>query len=202
MKSTVSGLVIALAVLMAIASLTWAGEAQSSRGHPVTATTNSAIDSITNSTANSTANSTTNSTTNSTANSTANSTVNLSSNEAGDLSRGDKVLRAGGRSARSSMALGENSSSRKAGIEVGLERRAEFNLSQRQGSVSKFEFNSDIYTPLFRQNLYTRTKPSYLAPENLSTREVYNLTGYPVIMLPNSIPEGARSSGNLPGAKK
>jgi hypothetical protein len=178
MKSTVFGLVIALAVLMAIVSLTCAGEAQSSRGHPVTATTNSTIDSITN------------------------STVNLSSNEAGNLPREDKVLRAGGRSARSSMALGENSSSRKAGIEVGLERRAEFNLSQRQGSVSKFEFNSDIYTPLFRQNLYTRTKPSYLAPENLSTREVYNLTGYPVIMLPNSIPEGIRSSENLPGPKK
>lgn len=186
MKSTVFGLVIALAVMMAIVSLTCAGEAQSSRGHPITATTISAIDSIISSAIDSTAN----------------STVNLSSNEAGDLSRGDKVLRAGGRSARSSMALGENSSSRKAGIEVGLERRAEFNLSQRQGSVSKFEFNSDIYTPLFRQNLYTRTKPSYLAPENLSTREVYNLTGYPVIMLPNSIPEGVRSSGNLPGAKK
>lgn len=112
----------------------------------------------------------------------------ITSNETRKAPRDGKVLRAGGKSARASTALGGNSSSQTAGTEIGLEPKAEFDLSQRQGSVSKNKINSDIYTPLFSQNQYIRTKPAYQAPDNLSSREVYNVTGYPVIKLPNSIP--------------
>ena len=116
------------------------------------------------------------------------SNAGIASNETWNATGMSKVLRAGGRSARSSKALGWNGSSQKVGTEIGLEPKAEFNLSQRKGSVSKFKLNSDIYRPLFSQNQYTRTKPIYMAPDNLSSREVYNLTGYPEIMLPNAIP--------------
>lgn len=105
-----------------------------------------------------------------------------------------KVLRVGGRSAKDSKALGGNSSSQRSGTEIGLEPKSGFNLSQRQGSVSKFKFNSDIYTPFFTQEQYTKTKPSYQAPENLSNRDVIDVSGYPVIMLPNSIPQGGHKN--------
>jgi len=49
-------------------------------------------------------------------------------------------------------------------------------------------FNSDIYTPFFIQNQYMRTKPSYITPDNRSTREVYSISGYPLVMLSSSIP--------------
>ena len=115
------------------------------------------------------------------------SNAGIASNETRNATGMIKVLRAGGRNARAPKALGWNSS-QKADTEIGLEPKAEFNLSQRKGSVSKFKLNSDIYRPLFSQNQYTRTKPIYMAPDNLSSREVYNLTRYPVIMLPNAIP--------------
>lgn len=167
MKYTFFCLVSTLATLAAIVSLACAGEVQSSRENITT-------------------NITTNVTTNITTNITTNLTTNKS-NETGMASGEGKVLRAGGKSASESNALGRNRS-QKAGTEIGLEPRAQFNLSQRYGSVSKFKFNSDTYTPLFRQNEYTRTKPAYQAPDNLSSIEVYNLTGYPVIMLPNAMP--------------
>lgn len=84
--------------------------------------------------------------------------------------------------------MGWKSSRRTAGIKIGLEPKSELNLSRQQESVSKFKFNSDIYTPLFIKNQYMRTKPSYIAPDNLSTREVYSISGYPLVMLSSSIP--------------
>lgn len=187
MKYIVYGLVSVLAILVAIVSLAYAGVIGSSEN-------------MTSNLSNNTSNITLNQTTVQVqivvggARDGINDTIALNaseiitSNATRNASREGKVLRAGGKSAKASKALGGNSSRQTAGTEIGLEPKAEFNLSQRQGNVSVFAANSDIYTPLFSQNQYTRTKPAYLAPENLSTREVYNIAGYPVIMLPNSIP--------------
>jgi len=155
MKCTSFCLVSILVILVAIVSLAWAEEVQSSREN----ITNDLI-----------------------------TKELITKNETGMTPREGKVLRAGGRSSREANALGENRSSQVVNREIGLEPRAKFDLSQRSGSVSKFEFNSDSITPLFSQNRYSRTKPTYQAPDNLPIREVYNLTGYPVIMLPNAIP--------------
>lgn len=165
MKYAIFGLLSALAILAAIVSLAYAGVNDSNENIP------------------------SNMTSNMTSNlSTLNALEIITSNATRNASREGKILRAGGKSAKASKVLGGNSSRQKAGTEVGLEPKAEFNLSQRRGNVSIFKANSDIYTPLFSQNQYRRTRPAYQAPDNLSNREVYNITGYPVIMLPNSIP--------------
>ena len=127
-----------------------------------------------------------------TANMTSNTTLNaqgsITSNETRNAAVEGKVLRAGSESTKAPKALGWKSSRRTAGIRIGLEPKSELNLSRQQESLSKFKFNSDIYTPLFIKNQYMRTKPSYIAPDNLSTREVYNVSGYPRVMLSGSIP--------------
>ena len=125
---------------------------------------------------------------NMTSNITLNAQGSITSNETRNAAEDVKVLRAGSESTKAPKALGWKSSRRTAGIKIGLETKSELNLSQRQGSVSKFKFNSDIYTPLFIKNQYMRTKPSYTAPDNLSTREVYSISGYPLVMLSSSIP--------------
>jgi len=112
----------------------------------------------------------------------------ITSNETRNAAEDVKVLRAGSESTKAPKALGWKSSRRTAGIKIGLEPKSELNLSRQQESVSKFKFNSDIYTPLFIKNQYMRTKPSYTAPDNLSSREVYNVSGYPRVMLSGSIP--------------
>jgi len=125
---------------------------------------------------------------NMTPNITLNAQGSITSNETRNAAEDVKVLRAGSESTKAPKALGWKSSRRTAGIKIGLETKSELNLSQRQGSVSKFKFNSDIYTPFFIQNQYMRTKPSYITPDNLSTREVYSISGYPLVMLSSSIP--------------
>ena len=125
---------------------------------------------------------------NMTSNITLNAQGSIISNETRNAAVEGKVLRAGSESTKAPKVLGWKSSRRTAGIKIGLETKSELNLSQRQGSVSKFKFNSDIYTPLFIKNQYMRTKPSYIAPDNLSTREVYSISGYPLVMLSSSIP--------------
>jgi hypothetical protein len=125
---------------------------------------------------------------NMTSNITLNAQGSIASNETRNAAEDVKVLRAGSESTKAPKVLGWKSSRRTAGIKIGLETKSELNLSQRQGSVSKFKFNSDIYTPFFIQNQYMRTKPSYITPDNLSTREVYSISGYPLVMLSSSIP--------------
>ncbi len=125
---------------------------------------------------------------NMTSNITLNAQGSIASNETRNAAVEGKVLRAGSESTKAPKVLGWKSSRRTAGIKIGLETKSELNLSQRQGSVSKFKFNSDIYTPFFIQNQYMRTKPSYITPDNLSTREVYSISGYPLVMLSSSIP--------------
>jgi len=125
---------------------------------------------------------------NMTSNITLNAQGSIMSNETRNAAEDVKVLRAGSESTKAPKALGWKSSRRTAGINIGLEPKSELNLSRQQESVSKFKFNSDIYTPLFIKNQYMRTKPSYIAPDNLSTRKVYNISGYPLVMLSSSVP--------------
>jgi hypothetical protein len=125
---------------------------------------------------------------NMTSNITLNAQGSITSNETRNAAEDVKVLRTGSESTKAPKALGWKSSRRTAGIKIGLEPKSELNLSRQQESVSKFKFNSDIYTPLFIKNQYMRTKPSYIAPDNLSTRKVYNISGYPLVMLSSSVP--------------
>ncbi len=175
MRYSPFGLVSALIVLVAIISPPCAGKMTGSGENIIAATAISIANG-------------TDLSSNMSSNNTSNMTSNLTSNVIHKAHRESKVLRAGIEGARDSITLGGNISRQAAETEIGLEPKAEFNLSQRQGSVSKFKFNSDIYTPFFSRNLYARTRSTYLAPDNLSTREVYNLSGYPVIMLSNAIP--------------
>jgi hypothetical protein len=63
-----------------------------------------------------------------------------------------------------------------------------FNVSQRLGNISNITDSTNIYRPFFEVNGYIRVKPTYEAPSNLGRRPVYNITGYPVIKTPSSIP--------------
>jgi len=63
-----------------------------------------------------------------------------------------------------------------------------FNVSQRQGNVSQFTYNTDNYRPIYNISQYSRTKPLYEVPDTLSSKPVYSISGYPEIKAANSIP--------------
>jgi hypothetical protein len=63
-----------------------------------------------------------------------------------------------------------------------------FNVSQRQGNVSQFSYNTDNYRPIYNISQYSRTKPIYEVPDTLSSKPVYSISGYPKIMAASSIP--------------
>ena len=62
-----------------------------------------------------------------------------------------------------------------------------FDISQRVGNVSQFEYTNS-YKPLFSMSQYSRTKAVYQAPSNLSSRQVYSISGYPRIKIASGIP--------------
>ena len=61
-----------------------------------------------------------------------------------------------------------------------------FDISQRVGNVSKFDY-SNSFKPLFSMNQYSRTKAVYQAPSNLSSRQVFSISGYPLIKIPGGM---------------
>lgn len=63
-----------------------------------------------------------------------------------------------------------------------------FDLSQRNGNASQFTYNTDIYKPTYSVDQYRRTKAAYQAPDRISNRSVYSISGYPLIKTANSIP--------------
>lgn len=63
-----------------------------------------------------------------------------------------------------------------------------FDLSQRQGNVSQFTYNTDIYKPIYSISQYSRAKPIYMVPDTLLSKPVYSISGYPRMMAVNSIP--------------
>jgi hypothetical protein len=62
-----------------------------------------------------------------------------------------------------------------------------FDISQRVGNVSQFDY-SNSFKPLFSMSQYSRTKAVYQAPSNLSSRQVYSISGYPRIKIASGIP--------------
>ncbi|NTV76411.1 MAG: hypothetical protein HGA68_00160 [Methanothrix sp.] len=62
-----------------------------------------------------------------------------------------------------------------------------FDISQRVGNVSKFNF-AQSYKPFLSISPYFRTKAAYQAPSNLSSRPVYSISGYPRIKIASGIP--------------
>ena len=62
-----------------------------------------------------------------------------------------------------------------------------FDISQRVGNVSKFNF-AQSYKPFLSISPYFRTKAAYQAPSNLSSRRVYSISGYPRIKIASGIP--------------
>ncbi len=62
-----------------------------------------------------------------------------------------------------------------------------FNINQRVGSVANMTYTTD-YSPIYTADEYSRTKAVYEAPENLSNRSVYNISGYPAIKATAAIP--------------
>jgi hypothetical protein len=65
---------------------------------------------------------------------------------------------------------------------------AAFNVSQRLGNVSQFNYNTDNYRPLYNISQYSRTKPVYEVPGTISSKPVYSINSYPKIKAVNSIP--------------
>jgi len=62
-----------------------------------------------------------------------------------------------------------------------------FDISQRVGNTSKFDF-SRSYKPILSVSPYFRTKAYYQPPSNLSSRPVYSISGYPRIKIPIAMP--------------
>jgi hypothetical protein len=62
-----------------------------------------------------------------------------------------------------------------------------FNLSQRTARAGRFSSNTSIYKPMYNASTYS-IKPIYEIPSFLKQKPVYDISGYPSIKAPNSIP--------------
>jgi hypothetical protein len=62
-----------------------------------------------------------------------------------------------------------------------------FNLSQRTARAGRFSYNTSIYKPMYNASTYT-IRPLYEIPSFLKQKPVYDISGYPSIKAPNSIP--------------
>ncbi len=118
-----------------------------------------------------------NGTANLTLNQTQNATGNITLNEAQNANQQTRVLRAGFENTKPLDNLGAYGNKSASGIPAGTANKTAFDLSQRLGNVSKFTYNTDIYTPVYNVSQYSRTKPIYEAPGNLASRPVYNISG-------------------------
>jgi len=138
-----------------------------------------------------------------TINQSTNETNNATENLIGDAinADGEKIVIGNGRSASSKNVLRAGFEKVKAvndldvygnrsehAISSNISALAPFDISQRVGNVSQFTYNTDIYKPFYKVEEYRRTKPSYQTPESIANRQVYNISGYPIIKSVNSIP--------------
>lgn len=62
-----------------------------------------------------------------------------------------------------------------------------FNLSQRTARAGRFSYNTSIYKPMYNASTYS-IRPVYEIPSFLKLKPVYDISGYPSIKAPNSIP--------------
>jgi len=62
-----------------------------------------------------------------------------------------------------------------------------FNLSQRNARAGRFSYNTSIYKPMYNASTYS-IRPLYEIPSFLKQKPVYDISGYPSIKAPNSIP--------------
>jgi hypothetical protein len=62
-----------------------------------------------------------------------------------------------------------------------------FNLSQRTARAGRFSYNTSIYKPMYNASTYS-IKPLYEIPSFLKQKPIYDISGYPSIKAPNSIP--------------
>lgn len=109
-------------------------------------------------------------------------------NKIQDATKPHKVLRLGFESIKPLNNLDVYGSKATHNIETHGDRNSSFNISQRMGKISNFTDSTDIHKPSFEVNRYIGVKPTYKAPGNLGARPIYNITGYPVIKTPTSIP--------------
>jgi hypothetical protein len=119
---------------------------------------------------------------------TINDTQSTAQNAIEDATKPLKVLRLGFERTKPLNNLDVYGSKAMYDIEARGRINSSFNVSQRLGNISNNTYNTNIYKPFFKVNEYQRVKPTYEAPGNLGARPVYNITGYPVIKTPSSIP--------------
>ena len=62
-----------------------------------------------------------------------------------------------------------------------------FDISQRVGNISKFDFFRS-YKPILSISPHFRMKANYQPPSNLSSRPVYSISGYPRIKIASAMP--------------
>jgi hypothetical protein len=62
-----------------------------------------------------------------------------------------------------------------------------FNLSQRTARAGRFRYNTSIYKPMYNASTYS-IRPVYEIPSFLKQKPVYDISAYPSIKAPNSIP--------------
>jgi hypothetical protein len=113
-----------------------------------------------------------------------NATLNATQNAA----QITKVLRIGFEKTKAINNLDVYGSKALHSIEAYSQVKPVFNVSQRLGMTGNISYNTDIYKPIYNVSEYSRIKPTYQVPSSLSSRPVYNIAGYPLIKVPNSIP--------------
>jgi hypothetical protein len=62
-----------------------------------------------------------------------------------------------------------------------------FKLSQRTARAGRFRYNTSIFKPMYNASTYS-IRPVYEIPSFLKEKPVYDISGYPSIKAPNSIP--------------
>jgi hypothetical protein len=68
-----------------------------------------------------------------------------------------------------------------------IDKSNPFDVGPRAGYVTNITYNL-TFKPTFKPSSYPSAKPVYEAPSGLKSISIYEITGYPLIKLPNSIP--------------
>jgi hypothetical protein len=104
------------------------------------------------------------------------------SQEGQNATKPAKVLRVGFEKNRQESSIGGILS------RGGSEQREAFNVSPRVAPRAVFSQSAGLYRPFYNMSEHSEVRPFYEIPSFLKHKSVYNITDYPLIKAPNSIP--------------
>ncbi len=81
-----------------------------------------------------------------------------------------------------------NKSVNQSNIAPKMGTKTAFNISQNTVTKAVYKYNTNYNKRLFNQSEYSSSRPFYSIPSFIKPKQMYDVTNYPLIKAPNSIP--------------